>query len=214
MHKNNLVILGDFIWNRETHELILSSKNDAIGTTITLTKKQNDLLRCLQEAHPETLKNSDIIERVWGNVHVSPESLPRLVNRTRKVLGDKEKKILVNSYGYGYTLNFKTASQVKVKNHRTTAMLKLVDPKAWNFYDMVCFAFILITLINAYGAVKAVYYKNDFENVLQAREYPEKNILRTGKTVITINGHECIYEKSQLLLQCPKSPDHRDFNDH
>lgn len=212
MHKINPIILGDFIWNSEAHELILLKKNDGTDTTITLTKKQNDLLICLQEAYPNVLKNKDIIEKVWEGLHVSPESLPRLVNRTRKVLGDTDKKILVNSYGYGYTLNFKTTTQKK--RNITTSMFKLMNFKALNFYDMVCFAFILVTLFNFYGAVKAVYYKNDFEHVIQAKEYPQKRILSTGKTIITINGHECIYEKSQLLLQCQKNSIDSDFNTH
>ncbi len=62
---------------------------------------------------------------------------------------------------------------------------------------------LLVTLFNLYETAKALYYKHDFEQVLKAKVYPEIKRSDDGKTVVTINNHECIYHKDQLLLQCP-----------
>ncbi|MCV3262813.1 hypothetical protein OGZ01_06680 [Vibrio harveyi] len=60
-----------------------------------------------------------------------------------------------------------------------------------------------MTLFNLYETTKALYYKHDFEQVLRAKAYPEMNRSKDGTITLTIDNHECIYHKDELLLKCP-----------
>jgi DNA-binding winged helix-turn-helix (wHTH) protein len=93
MKNNNRIVLGKFTWDRTTHNLqpsLLSGRTKEQGT-VKLTNKQKALLNCLVDAHPSTISNKAIIQQVWGYEHISQESLPQLINRTRRTLEDNEK---------------------------------------------------------------------------------------------------------------------------
>ncbi|MCV3262814.1 winged helix-turn-helix domain-containing protein [Vibrio harveyi] len=113
MKNNNRIVLGKFTWDRTTHYLLpslLSGKTEELDA-LKLTNKQKALLNCLVDAYPNTISNKEIIQQVWGYEHISQESLPQLINRTRRTLEDNEKTILVNTPGVGYSLNFTFCSR-------------------------------------------------------------------------------------------------------
>ncbi len=111
MKNNNRIVLGKFTWDRTTHYLQPSPLNGTTEEqeTVKLTNKQKALLNCLVDAYPNTISNKEIIQQVWGYEHISQESLPQLINRTRRTLEDYEKTILVNTPGVGYSLSFEFA---------------------------------------------------------------------------------------------------------
>ncbi|WDZ73468.1 winged helix-turn-helix domain-containing protein [Vibrio harveyi] len=74
----------------------MSGKTEELDA-LKLTNKQKALLNCLVDAYPNTISNKEIIQQVWGYEHISQESLPQLINRTRRTLEDNEKTILVNT---------------------------------------------------------------------------------------------------------------------
>ncbi|GAK20758.1 hypothetical protein JCM19052_1264 [Vibrio sp. JCM 19052] len=173
---------------------------------VKLTNKQKALLNCLVDAYPNTISNKEIIQQVWGYEHISQESLPQLINRTRRTLEDNEKTILVNTPGVGYSLNFKFAPKEPVLKPITKpeeCALKSTSKQNAKLWNALFIVMLLVTLFNVYETTKALYYKHDFEQVLKAKVYPEIKRSDDGKTVVTINNHECIYHKDQLLLQCP-----------
>ncbi|HGY9613363.1 transcriptional regulator [Vibrio harveyi] len=204
MKNNNRIVLGKFTWDRTTHYLLpslLSGKTEELDA-LKLTNKQKALLNCLVDAYPNTISNKEIIQQVWGYEHISQESLPQLINRTRRTLEDNEKTILVNIPGVGYSLNFKFAPEEPITKPEECALKSTSkqNAKLWNALFIVM---LLVTLFNLYETTKALYYKHDFEQVLKAKAYPEIKRSDDGKTIVTINNHECIYHKDQLLLQCP-----------
>ncbi|MHA2858737.1 winged helix-turn-helix domain-containing protein [Vibrio harveyi] len=204
MKNNNRIVLGKFTWDRTTHYLLpslLSGKTEELDA-LKLTNKQKALLNCLVDAYPNTISNKEIIQQVWGYEHISQESLPQLINRTRRTLEDNEKTILVNTPGVGYSLNFTFAPEEPITKPEECALKSTSkqNAKLWNALFIVM---LLVTLFNLYETTKALYYKHDFEQVLKAKAYPEIKRSDDGKTIVTINNHECIYHKDQLLLQCP-----------
>ncbi len=208
MKNNNRIVLGKFTWDRTTHYLQLSPLNGKAEEqeTVKLTNKQKALLNCLVDSHPSTISNKEIIQQVWGYEHISQESLPQLINRTRRTLKDNEKTILVNTPGVGYSLSFEFAPDEPVSQPMTKPEeyeLKPVSKQNAKLWNALFIVMLLVTLFNLYETTKALYYKHDFEQVLKAKVYPEMKRSDDGKTIVTINNHECIYHKDQLLLQCP-----------
>ncbi|MET2946951.1 winged helix-turn-helix domain-containing protein [Vibrio owensii] len=212
MKNNNRIVLGKFTWDRTTHYLqpsLLSGKTEE-QDTVKLTNKQKALLNCLVDAHPNTISNKEIIQQVWGYEHISQESLPQLINRTRRTLEDNDKSILINVPGVGYSLNFTAAEQEKLVSEaliepkqETLPMSVIKTGQSQGLWCLLLAALLVLTVFNFYETAKALYYKHDFEQVLRAKAYPEIKRSDDGKTIVTINNHECIYHKDQLLLQCP-----------
>lgn len=212
MKNNNRIVLGKFTWDRTTHYLqpsLLSGKTEE-QDTVKLTNKQKALLNCLVDAHPNTISNKEIIQQVWGYEHISQESLPQLINRTRRTLEDNDKSILINVPGVGYSLNFAAAEQEKwgsealiEPKQKTLPMSVIKTGQSQGLWCLLLAALLVLTVFNLYETAKALYYKHDFEQVLRAKAYPEIKRSDDGKTIVTINNHECIYHKDQLLLQCP-----------
>ncbi|WP_045409651.1 winged helix-turn-helix domain-containing protein [Vibrio jasicida] len=211
MKNNNRIVLGKFTWDRTTHYLLpslLSGRTKEQGT-VKLTNKQKALLNCLVDAHPSTISNKAIIQQVWGYEHISQESLPQLINRTRRTLEDNDKSILINVPGVGYSLNFaaeqeKLVSEVLIEPKQKTLPMSVIKTgQSQGLWSLLLTALLILTVFNLYETAKALYYKHDFEQVLKAKVYPEIKRSDDGKTVVTINNHECIYHKDQLLLQCP-----------
>ncbi|MEF1201172.1 winged helix-turn-helix domain-containing protein [Vibrio owensii] len=212
MKNNNRIVLGKFIWDRTTHYLLpslLSGKTEELDT-VKLTNKQKALLNCLVDAHPNTISNKEIIQQVWGYEHISQESLPQLINRTRRTLEDNDKSILINVPGVGYSLNFSAAEQEKLVSEalieprqKTPPMSVIKTGQSRGLWCLLLAALLVLTVFNLYETAKALYYKHDFEQVLRAKAYPEMNRSKDGTITLTIDNHECIYHKDQLLLKCP-----------
>ncbi|GAL04234.1 hypothetical protein JCM19237_2385 [Photobacterium aphoticum] len=109
MQKATTFILGHYRWDKSTHCLFphptTEGENSLTAGGKRLTNKQQALLCCLLDAYPEPLANTDIIKAVWGGDHISAESLPQLINRTRHMLSDENKDIIINHPGKGYSLD-------------------------------------------------------------------------------------------------------------
>ncbi|MFZ3507822.1 winged helix-turn-helix domain-containing protein [Vibrio harveyi] len=208
MKNNNRIVLGKFTWDRTTHYLLpslLSGKTEELDA-LKLTNKQKALLNCLVDAYPNTISNKEIIQQVWGYEHISQESLPQLINRTRRTLEDNEKTILVNTPGVGYSLSFEFAPEEPVSQPITKpeeCALKSTSKQNAKLWNALFIVMLLVTLFNLYETTKALYYKHDFEQVLRAKAYPEMNRSKDGTITLTIDNHECIYHKDELLLKCP-----------
>ncbi|WP_322802837.1 winged helix-turn-helix domain-containing protein [Vibrio alfacsensis] len=204
---DNILVLGNFTWDRTTHYLKPLVPNDHSEDPKTLTNKQKALLSCLVDAHPNTISNTEIIKKVWGNEHISQESLPQLINRTRRVLEDSQKNILVNKPGIGYSLNFefapKTLADNNVESLPPQPQSQAVKKSHSNRWRAVTLVLTLVTVFNVWHTAQALYYKMDFERVLHASPYSEIKKDENGNVIVTIDNHECIYHKDQLLLQCP-----------
>ncbi|MGI9947303.1 winged helix-turn-helix domain-containing protein [Vibrio hyugaensis] len=214
MKNNNRIVLGKFTWDRTTHYLqpsLLSGKTEE-HETVKLTNKQKALLNCLVDAHPSTINNKEIIQQVWGYEHISQESLPQLINRTRRTLEDNDKTILINVPSVGYSLNFdftedeESASEPLIESKQEALSISDIktgrdqNQKLWR---TLFAALLLVTMFNFWNTANALYYKHDFEKVLRATPYPETKHSDDGTITVTIDNHECIYHKDQLLLECP-----------
>src|SRR5580658_4932370 len=76
------------------------------GRTIKLEPKSMQLLVCLAESGGEVLSIDDILDLVWKNVVVSPDSVYAAVAALRRTLGDdpKNPKYIANVARRGYRL--------------------------------------------------------------------------------------------------------------
>ncbi|CAH1536631.1 Pilus assembly protein [Vibrio jasicida] len=213
MKNNNRIVLGKFTWDRTTHNLqpsLLSGRTKEQGT-VKLTNKQKALLNCLVDAHPSTISNKEIIQQVWGYEHISQESLPQLINRTRRTLEDNDKKILINIPGVGYSLNFDVTEDEELTSEQRIEpkhdVLPILGMKAAHHQNLKSWrilftALLIVTMFNLWNTASALYYKHDFEKVLSAAPYPEAQRSDDGTITVTIDNHECIYHKDELLLEC------------
>ena len=213
MKNNNLdLILGNFIWKVESRQLKRIANNQPSDKeSISLTPKQHRLLKYLFDAHPQVRQNHQIIEYVWESKPTSSESLPQLINRTRQAIEDWDKTILINEPGVGYSLNFDI---VQVDDHLPSQeeeeeeeKSKMPPLKACRKFinSMGYLPFIVLAIgtgFNAWETAKALYYEANFRNVFQAQPYPDMKTLDNGNILITIDDHACIYDNSELLLQC------------
>lgn len=207
--------LGNFTWhvNSRRLERIHREESEQPLQDVTLTYKQFRLLKCLFDAYPNVLEREKIVDYVWESKPTSTESLPQLINRTRQTLEDIEKCILVNEPGVGYSLSFTlelepvpdTQCEVTLKPRYDQNINGLDEQKSgsknilWRTIFLVAFA---LSVINVWHAAEAIYYHSDFKRVLQAKPYPHTTPLDGDKILVKIDGHECTYEKSKLLLKC------------
>ncbi len=70
-----------------------------------LTKKQLEFILVFYNAGDSVVTKRQIVDAVWAGV-TSPESLTQMVNRVRSILDDKDKKLLINVPGIGYSMVF------------------------------------------------------------------------------------------------------------
>ncbi|KOR97960.1 hypothetical protein LO82_11090 [Vibrio vulnificus] len=200
---NNVLILGNFMWEIKSRKLLRIDNGicKANCKPISLTHRQDQLLQCLLSAHPETLSRQQIIEKIWGSQHISQESLPQLINRTRQTLEDTSKRIIVNKVGVGYKLKFNTIedSNITIDNKDNHSLKKR---KLDHYWLIMITGLGILTLLNIWHFTAAIGYKLEFEKVLQAKKYPYITPIDNKKSTVIINNHECIYDRTQLLLTC------------
>ncbi len=211
--KNNSItlILGNFTWDAESKKMerVQKENHPKVGEDITITPKQFRLLQCLYQAHPEVLQRKDIVDFVWESKPTSPESLPQLINRTRIVLEDTEKDILVNVPGVGYSLNFELSDKENQTSiNEQTIPNEFFPPSlgkkpGYKLLPKLALALFLgVTILNLWSTAKAYYYANQFKKVFQAVPYPHMNPLDDNRISIVIDDNECIYRKSTQILTC------------
>lgn len=200
---HNVLILGNFMWEIESRKLLRIDNGifKSSCESISLTHRQDQLLQCLLSAHPETLSRQQIIEKIWGSQHISQESLPQLINRTRQTLEDTSKRIIINKVGVGYKLKFNTieGSNVTMDNKDK---LSLKKRKLDRYWLIIVVGLGILTLLNIWHFAAAIGYKLEFEKVLQAKKYPYITPIDSEKSTVIIDNHECIYDRTQLLLTC------------
>ncbi|HAS6024891.1 TPA: helix-turn-helix domain-containing protein [Vibrio vulnificus] len=200
---HNVLILGNFMWEIESRKLLRIDNGICKSSceSISLTHRQDQLLQCLLSAHPETLSRQQIIEKIWGSQHISQESLPQLINRTRQTLEDTSKRIIINKVGVGYKLKFNKieGSNVTMDNKDK---LSLKKRKLDRYWLIIVVGLGILTLLNIWHFAAAIGYKLEFEKVLQAKKYPYITPIDSEKSTVIIDNHECIYDRTQLLLTC------------
>ncbi|MGF1688552.1 helix-turn-helix domain-containing protein [Photobacterium japonica] len=216
MHEeHNNLIVGAFSWNVDTRNLqrITDTASSDQKQSVMLTPKQYQLLRCLVDAFPQTLQKEHIIEKVWGTKHISAESLPQLINRTRQVLEDNEKQILVNVPGVGYSLQFKVTPVTDkktddIENLKKVQKVQINQPlnKRKILIERLSILFIVfltaLSIWNMKEFILAVHYKQVMQEIQHAKPYPDRQPIDETKISITIDNHKCIYDNAKFLLKC------------
>ncbi|WP_199482307.1 winged helix-turn-helix domain-containing protein [Vibrio owensii] len=212
MKCNKHILVGEFRWDAKSRFLYRTNNdtNDLEQKPLTLTPKQHLLLLSLYNAHPKVLQRNEIINYVWESKPTSPESLPQLVNRTRIVLEDNDKDILVNEPGVGYSLNFtlldeqqevedKVAFENSVKPTGINCVeTKPVDPKP----KLIVPVLIVLTMLNLSSAIEASYYSHQFMSAFFATPYPNIKQIDENNISLVIDNNECHYTKNTQLLRC------------
>ncbi|MGR5277466.1 winged helix-turn-helix domain-containing protein [Vibrio rotiferianus] len=208
-----VLVFGKYTWTVGTRVLRLAEQeSEKFGLDeIGLTPKIFRLLMCLYEGRSGVVSKEQIIDFVWESKPISQESVSQLINRTRCLLEDKDKRILVNEPGIGYSLVY--VEQDKNKTSALTSELSrnVVSPTieavskvqpALNVRYLGLILLTLITIVNLWLSGIAVYYNMGFLRVLRANPYPNIVMKDDGKVLVKIDGSECIYDKTQFLLQC------------
>ncbi|NGN97392.1 helix-turn-helix domain-containing protein [Grimontia sp. S25] len=217
MNETERIILGRFRWDRLTQYLYPQDQdgNDVIEDAKRLTNKQQALIECLYNAAPEKVTRDDITLYVWGSEHISQESLPQLINRTRQVLEDSDKTLISNVPGVGYSLACETLAGQEEETHQEMRELTevlnerpVVEDQASNGIAWIRLAIVavlaVISVINIKHFVEAYQFKKGFIETRLAVPYP--HIEKTedeNKLIVTVEGKECIYEKDVEIINCP-----------
>lgn len=212
MKCNKHILVGEFRWDAKSRFLYRTNNdtNDLEKKPLTLTPKQHLLLLSLYNAHPKVLQRNEIINYVWESKPTSPESLPQLVNRTRVVLEDNNKNILVNEPGVGYSLNF-TLLDEQQEVEEKVAFENSVKPKTINYVEtkpvepkpkLIVPALIVLTIFNLSSAIEASYYSHQFMSAFFATPYPNVKQIDENNISLVIDNNECHYTKNTQLLRC------------
>lgn len=212
MKCNKHILVGEFRWDAKSRFLYRTNNdtNDLEKKPLTLTPKQHLLLLSLYNAHPKVLQRNEIINYVWESKPTSPESLPQLVNRTRIVLEDNNKNILVNEPGVGYSLNF-TLLDEQQKVEEKVFFENSVKPKTINYVEtkpvepkpkLIVPALIVLTIFNLSSAIEASYYSHQFMSAFFATPYPNVKQIDENNISLVIDNNECHYTKNTQLLRC------------
>ncbi|OLQ94589.1 hypothetical protein BIY21_08275 [Vibrio ponticus] len=212
MNNNNSLVLGNYIWDRTTHHLQPLSSNDATEEqgSVRLTNKQIALLSCLVNACPNPLTHTEIVKQVWGNEYISPESLPQLINRTRKTIGDTEKTILKNILNVGYTIDVQVNAPKTPELENQKEIKESLPPSersGTNFKTLVkliiVVLMVVITSFNLLNFYDAYTSKRDFINTRFWAPYPLLKVnTEGGATTIKLDDGECKYEKDSQTMDC------------
>ncbi|EGR0668765.1 winged helix family transcriptional regulator [Vibrio vulnificus] len=201
---HNILILGNFMWYVDSRQLI--RVEDAVSKNghepILLTNRQEQLLKCLLSAHPKTLSKQQIIEQIWGTQHISQESLPQLIIRTRQTLEDTTKQILENKVGIGYQLNFSTIEESEIDEKKINGENLSIQDKRERYWFSASILLIAVTLFNVWNYFSAVIHKSEIQEVLRAKAYPYITRVDKDSITISIDNRECLYDRTQFLLTC------------
>lgn len=198
MNNQTAIILGNYQWDVTSPGLINIKDNNVQKK---LTKKQYLLMSCLYRAYPNSVSNQDIIHDVWKTEHVSNESLPQLIIRTRNTLDDKEKNIIVNQPGEGYSLHISTIDEKKTEQTDTTPAIKSSPKSIWKCSLWI--SCLLLTVINLYYFFEAYQDKKGLIEVFTAETYSHiEPIKESGDLSITIEGTKCKFEAKHHAINC------------
>lgn len=212
MKCNKHILVGEFRWDAKSRFLYRTNNdtNDLEKKPLTLTPKQHLLLLSLYNAHPKVLQRNEIINYVWESKPTSPESLPQLVNRTRIVLEDNNKDILVNEPGVGYSLNFTLLDEQREVEDKV-AFENSDKPKTINYVEakpvelklkLLVPVLIVLTMFNLSSAIEASYYSHQFMSAFFATPYPNVKQIDENNISLVIDNNECHYTKNTQLLRC------------
>lgn len=80
------------------------------GMEIALRPKAFDLLVVLARDAGTSLSKEDLLDRIWGGVHVTEDSLFQVVREVRRAIGDREGKLLRHIARRGYRLDCRTTT--------------------------------------------------------------------------------------------------------
>nr|WP_086939885.1 winged helix-turn-helix domain-containing protein [Thaumasiovibrio occultus] len=194
---NNTLILGEFSWCTSSREIHRIDEKPSDNDKTILTPKQYLLLECLYQAYPHPIDKEQIIAHVWGTQHISNESLPQLIIRTRKTLEDKEKSIIVNMPGKGYLLSFKQSEAP------APVIENINKPKAYSLAQKITvLGLALLTGINAMWCIKAKNEKDQFHQVMFSTPYPYIKPVGNGELIIQVGQQECHFDSEHSALEC------------
>jgi len=211
------LVLGNYTWSvgaRALRRVGQDSEGDRTNE-IGLTPKIFRLLTCLYEGRDGVVSKEQIIDFVWESKPISQESLSQLINRTRYLLEDKDKRILVNEPGIGYSLVFGEQCEGKQTTEELSTLSgnipNTTPPKVEStnkpklMFSAKYIGLMLlaaISIVNVWFSGRALYYNSGFLEVIKANPYPHIAMKDDGKLVVKIDGNECTYDKAQFLLQC------------
>jgi len=85
------------------------------GTEITLRPKAFELLVALTAAEGRPLNKAELLDRVWGQVNVTEDSLFQAVKDARRALGDREGRLLRHVPRRGYLLDCEVSAERAAK---------------------------------------------------------------------------------------------------
>lgn len=104
--KSDCIQLGDV-----TFDPITGAITDKGGCAVNLRHKSKSVLGILLETPGETVRKTDIMDRVWADVTVSDESLAQCVADIRRIIGADARKIVETVPRAGYRVNVTAKSK-------------------------------------------------------------------------------------------------------
>jgi DNA-binding winged helix-turn-helix (wHTH) protein len=92
---------GELVLNTETRELLRG------GAPVHLPPKEFELLTILLRERPRAVSKDELHEELWTGGFVEESSLPQLVSRLRKAIGDSasDAGLIRTVHGYGYAFS-------------------------------------------------------------------------------------------------------------
>ncbi|EGR4126341.1 hypothetical protein DDN69_18970 [Vibrio cholerae] len=99
---------ANIYWNTELNigydclENAVKNENAKIVATGNIGK----LISVLCQSYPRFISNTELKQRIWNHEFLTDVSVTQLIKRTRDIIGDTNKLLIVNTKGKGYRLNF------------------------------------------------------------------------------------------------------------
>ncbi|MEC4724380.1 helix-turn-helix domain-containing protein [Shewanella sp. D64] len=173
---------------------------DGDSNSKLLTNKQLKFIQLLCKNKGGLVNKEIIIQIVWGGA-TSPESLTQIVNKLRSIFDDKDKNILINHPGKGYSISFgelhplqtdtDTMPLTTIPSINTNELYKTTLSKNDKISIVTIFFLVLMMLIQFLGFI----YINKHET----------QIVRIFNSDITsLDEYNCSIKANKDILYCDK----------
>lgn len=221
MENNDIVRLGQTCWVLSENKIYPLERDGSINTLreVKLTQKQWELLHCLYNPSKEPVSKEKIINTIWPSQAISPESLPQIINKTRKSIYDSEKNVIQHLRNVGYILNhsaYLNTNSIPVETElidekdkleqnikKSNSLLK-EKTKLAIYYSLIFFLTISSILLSL-GIYERKIKRQEFLDIhLNSDRYDQIISESDGEILFRVNGHICRFSKSSHEVNCEK----------
>lgn len=197
----DLIKIGLYIVDVNTG--IFYKDTDGDSSSKLLTNKQLKFIQLLCKNKGELVDKETIIQIVWGGA-TSPESLTQIVNKLRSIFDDKDKNILINYPGKGYSISFGEPCSLQTDSDGVPLITTL--PINTNEYEKSYKRTLSkndkLSIVSIFFLVLMMLIQ--FLGFLYINKYETQMVKIFNSNMISLDEYNCSIQASKDILHCEK----------